>query len=606
MLTSDIGWTVSSLWPGKSNRDGSVRWHSSAATTHSSTKKPSLKIGIVGGGIMGITVAHSLIESISKNPSSFPKLEIVIMEADHQGGNMSEFNQNKEVPAWNAATARNANTIAVGASMHVFSTRPMVYSLLSNGIKGGLESLQQQIFGPSSSNTTTTTTSMEDLKTDSNHSNPELFAKPPPFFAFKPYYCLGPPATWNERLAFLNFGLHFWYTALMKGGKEDAKSRAQTLVQLAKATRHKFVTEIAPELGCTSNWYSQGLLSVHRTEQGAQDVLDECHEHGLPAEHLSWEEAIEREPRLGKLPIGNLHAVLRSQDIAANCEQYTRLLLDKCQKQPYGNVQYSQGKVTRIEYAKGGGYTVQQEYHNGESSLQLDVLVLAAGAQTPLLLAQSSLGGGATSRRIPTYPLRGFSYTVVTSQFQRWGHSTNTNLLQSAIAMDNLYMSSVKPWMARLTGFGELAGFFRRHEESRPKHDEVQEASSKAPAVLTRYAKALFQDIAPDKINIADETAIPCLRPQSPDDLPIVGALDDARRGLFVHTGHGTLGWTTAFATADCCAQEILEYVTDYDDDDDGNDGQALEKPPFVLPDGSLLERKKISPSRFDWFASSS
>ncbi|CAJ1943403.1 unnamed protein product [Cylindrotheca closterium] len=614
---SGIGWMLSSLWPTGSSH-GSIRHHSSstsAAITNNNEKPAAVRIGIVGGGIMGITVANSLIESLQKkNDPRLPNLQIIMLEGDHQGGGgMTEFNQNKHGPDWKAATARNANTIAVGASMHVLSTRPLVYSLLSNGIKDAIGSLQRQLFGQSNN----TSAEASNKATKTNHSNPELFAKPPPFFAVKPYYCLGPPATWNERLAFVNFGLHFWYTALVHGGRTDAKARAQTLVQLAKATRHKFVQEIAPKHGCTSNWYAEGLLSVHRTEQAAQHALDECHEYGLPARKLSWDEAIQREPRLQRLPIDSLYAVLRPLDIAANCEQYTRLLLDKCQQyhnddddNDNGGVHFDyssdRGKVTRIDYdanddGSNGTYTIQQE--SGRST-QVDVVVLAAGAETPLLA--QTLG---VASQIPTYPLRGFSYTAVVAKLRSWGHhhSSSNQLLQSAIAMDNLYMSSVKPWMARLTGFGELAGFQRQQQERQAA------APSEAPRVLNQYAQALFGDIAPDKINIAPETAIPCLRPMSPDDLPIVGALvgrtngGKKMKGLFVHTGHGTLGWTTAYATADCCAQDILDYLLLPPEKKDGDDSSPSDKKaPFSLPDGSTLDRKLISPSRFQfgWFAS--
>mmetsp|Transcript_1593 Transcript_1593/g.3270 ORF Transcript_1593/g.3270 Transcript_1593/m.3270 type:complete len:558 (+) Transcript_1593:168-1841(+) len=557
---------------------------------------------------MGVTVANSLMESLKKNPS-LPNLQIVILEGDNNGGGgMPQFNQNQDSPEWKAATARNANTISVGASMHVFSTRKTVYSLLSNGIQDAMESLQQQLFSRSSIKNTATTT---------NHPNPELFAKPPPFFAFKPYYCLGPAAAWNERLAFINYGLHYWYTALVKGGQQDAAARAKILVQLAKATRHKFVTEIAPEYesaSSSSNWYSEGLLSVHRTKQDAQEVLDECQEFGVPAQKLSWEEAIQREPRLQNLPFDNdsLHVVLRTNDIAANCEEYTRLLLDKCQQQHGVQVENSQGKVTRIDHhADTSSYTILQEETG--TSTQVDVVVLAAGSETPLLA--QSLGMG-IANHVPTYPLRGFSYTVVTTttttqqqqqqqqQQSNEQHANNNNsnwLLQSAICMDNLYMSSVKPWMARLTGFGELAGF--------PKQLEVQAASSQAPRVLHQYAQALFGDMTQEedkKIhNIALETAIPCFRPMSPDDLPMVGSLgigkNKKNKGLFVHTGHGTLGWTTAFATADCCAQDIIDYLLVKDEDD----GEATtEKKAYILPDGTKLDRNLISPSRFGWFGS--
>jgi len=138
--------------------------------------------------------------------------------------------------------------------------------------------------------------------------------------------------------------------------------------------------------------------------------------------------------------------------------------------------------------------------------------------------------------------------------------------------------------MARFAGFGEFVGY----------RSKAQDVPSVAPAVMERYAKGIF---GPDATALGP--ASPCFRPASPDDLPIVGPVPGLS-GLYVHSGHGTLGWTMGLATGDCLAQILVEDII--------NEGQQEiegeeKKDYFLLADGSRLPRKILSPERFYWSA---
>jgi len=69
--------------------------------------------------------------------------------------------------------------------------------------------------------------------------------------------------------------------------------------------------------------------------------------------------------------------------------------------------------------------------------------------------------------------------------------------------------------------------------------------------------------------------------------LPLVGEVDRIP-GLFLHTGHGTLGWKMSLATGQCVAQAVRDRV---------NNVQAEKE--FVLEDGSRIDRDVLSPNRF-------
>ena len=126
--------------------------------------------------------------------------------------------------------------------------------------------------------------------------------------------------------------------------------------------------------------------------------------------------------------------------------------------------------------------------------------------------------------------------------------------------------------MARIAGFGELVGY----------GDKVKDVPSVGPRVMTRYVRSLFPEAT-----IKDDQAIQCFRPLSPDDLPVVGEIDSVP-GLFLHTGHGTLGWTMSLATGQCVAQAVRDRV---------NNVQPEKH--FVLEDGSTIDRDILSPNRF-------
>jgi len=125
--------------------------------------------------------------------------------------------------------------------------------------------------------------------------------------------------------------------------------------------------------------------------------------------------------------------------------------------------------------------------------------------------------------------------------------------------------------MARFAGFGELVGY----------REKTKDVPSHAPKVLGRYAKALFPES-----DATEEHALQCFRPMSPDDIPLVGNVGSIP-GLYLHTGHGTLGWTLCLATAECVAQAISDDLAGREDD------------MYKLPGSIEIQRAKLSPDRF-------
>lgn len=309
-------------------------------------------------------------------------------------------------------------------------------------------------------------------------------------------------------------------------------------------------------------------------------------------------QAVKLEPRILNLPITGqqLFGLHRKDDYTADCASFIREMTNKV-TQEYG-VQYLSGELGKVDdiclanaifeessqlvgsknraLATDPVLNQQQQQEKQRFSLRtmdgrthdFDFIVLAAGVNTPLFARMLSIGGSC-----PTYPLRGYSLTVYSNSSQSQANESEVdarhtkNLLNQPLKVDDMYCSSVGENMARIAGFGELCGF----------RDKAANVPSLAPKVLARYCKQLFPEA-----KVIEADALQCFRPLSPDDIPIVGAVKSVP-GVFLHTGHGTLGWTLCLATAECLAQAMTDDISST----------------FDLPGDISIERHRLSPDRF-------
>jgi len=89
-------------------------------------------------------------------------------------------------------------------------------------------------------------------------------------------------------------------------------------------------------------------------------------------------------------------------------------------------------------------------------------------------------------------------------------------------------------------------------------------------------------------VHSSERDVLQCFRAISPDDLPLAGEVP-THPGLFLHTGHGTLGWTCGLATGECLAQSIVDHMN----------GKNTQDGTYTLRDGSKIDRQILSPKRF-------
>jgi D-amino-acid dehydrogenase len=140
---------------------------------------------------------------------------------------------------------------------------------------------------------------------------------------------------------------------------------------------------------------------------------------------------------------------------------------------------------------------------------------------------------------LPVYPVKGYSLTVPLTRPEAAPVST---------VLDETFKVALTRFDQRLRvgGMAELAGFDLALRESRR-------------ATLEKVVKDLF----PEAGDLSAATFWTGLRPLTPDGTPVVGPT--RYQGLWLNTGHGTLGWTMACGSGRVLADQVCGLAPDID-----------------------------------------
>ncbi|MEY4027560.1 MAG: hypothetical protein RLZZ329_1280, partial [Pseudomonadota bacterium] len=280
------------------------------------------------------------------------------------------------------------------------------------------------------------------------------------------------------------------------------------------------------ETGIDYDARSQGTLQLFRSQAqldaAARDVavLQDC---GVPFELLDAAGVIAAEPALAfaNAPISG--GLRLPNDETGDCHLFTRQLAQRACAQGMTlrsacTVQALEGdgqRMTGVRLASVDG--------GGSELLQADVVVLAAGSYSRDLLLPLGLD-------IPVYPVKGYSLTMPLR---------DTSLAPQSTVLDETYKIALTRLGDRLRvgGMAELAGF-------------DLSLNPKRRATLEKVTRELFPGG-----DLSQAQFWTGLRPMTPDGTPLVGATP--LRGLYLNTGHGTLGWTMACGSAQLLADQI-------------------------------------------------
>jgi D-amino-acid dehydrogenase len=296
----------------------------------------------------------------------------------------------------------------------------------------------------------------------------------------------------------------------------------ERMVRLAVYSRDQLRTWRA-DAGLEYEARSLGTLQVFRTAaqlHGAHKdtvVLDRCQ---VPYRLMTPEDCIAQEPALAHSHASLSGGLYLPGDETGDCHLYTRALQAKAEAL---GVRFRYGAPIDSVLTQGGRFRGVR-LDQGEV-LQADACVLALASYSRAALLPLGLD-------LPVYPVKGYSLTLPIEDASRAPRST---------VLDETYKVALTRFDDRLRvgGMAELAGFdlaLRPHRR----------------ATLERVVHDLFPGCAP----VAQGRFWTGLRPMTPDGTPIVGPTPI--EGLWLNTGHGTLGWTMAAGSGQLLADLML------------------------------------------------
>lgn len=235
--------------------------------------------------------------------------------------------------------------------------------------------------------------------------------------------------------------------------------------------------------------------------------IEVLEEFGVPFEVLDRDGIIAAEPALAER-VDKLKGGLRlPNDETGDCFLYTNRLAEKAKE--LGVKFLFNATVEKISV---NGDKIEGVFVNGEL-MRADKYVVALGSYSTPLLKEIGL-------KIPVYPLKGYSLTIPI---------TNPEMAPKSTVLDESYKVAITRFddRIRVGGMAEISGFDLSLKKNRRETLEI----------VTR-------DLYPEGGDIDAAEFWTGLRPTTPDGTPIIGATP--YEGLYLNTGHGTLGWTMA------------------------------------------------------------
>lgn len=287
------------------------------------------------------------------------------------------------------------------------------------------------------------------------------------------------------------------------------KSRMLRIADYARVS----LAEVRAETGIAYDERMQGTLQLFRSQQqleaSAKDVKALAAD-GVPYEVLDPEGCIRVEPALRHVREKIVGGLLTPKDETGDCFKFTNALALKAAELGAKFVYGTNIKALDVENGVVRGVVTDRE------TLRADAVVVALGSYSPLLVKQFGI-------KLPVYPVKGYSLTIPIVDAARAPEST---------VMDETYKIAITRLgdRIRVGGMAEISGY-------------TNDLGQKRRATLEHSVTDLFPGGDVSKADFWSG-----LRPMTPDGTPVIGGTKV--KGLFLNTGHGTLGWTMSCGSA--------------------------------------------------------
>lgn len=305
-----------------------------------------------------------------------------------------------------------------------------------------------------------------------------------------------------------------WMSKMLANCTEKAydvnKSR---MVALAEYSRDQFI-QLRKDIGIKYDDGQGGLTQLFRKDEqveASEKDIKVLKALNVPHQVLTPAQILEVEP--GLMPvIDKFKGGLRlTGDETGDCYLFCLSLKETCESL---GVEFQFNSSIQ-------SLSVQGKKINGvvtELGLQaFDTVLVCLGSYSKELLKACDID-------IPVYPVKGYSLTVPIS---------DANFAPISTVMDETYKVAVTRLGGRIraAGTAELTGY-----------------NLDLPKSRTETITHVVSDLFGAGCHLSEAEYWTGLRPMTPDGTPVVGA--SGVNGLYLNTGHGTLGWTMSCGSA--------------------------------------------------------
>jgi D-amino-acid dehydrogenase len=299
------------------------------------------------------------------------------------------------------------------------------------------------------------------------------------------------------------------------------------MLQLADYSRIA-LAEVRSQTGIAYDERGQGTLQLFRTHQqleaSAKDVRALAAD-GIPFEILDPQGCVRVEPALQHARDKIVGGLLTPKDETGDCFKFTNALAKKAEE--LGVVFSYDTSINAIDV---DGDRVRGIITD-RGRIAADAVVVALGSHSPSLIKRHGI-------KLPVYPVKGYSLTLPIRDATRAPQST---------VMDETYKIAITRLgdRIRVGGMAEISGFTNDLGPARRKTLEHS-----------------VTDLFPGG-DVSRATFWSGLRPMTPDGTPVIGPTTIG--GLFLNTGHGTLGWTMSTGSARIISDLVSGRKTEID-----------------------------------------
>jgi len=313
----------------------------------------------------------------------------------------------------------------------------------------------------------------------------------------------------------------------------------------SSSLRHNFIHSAALSQYSVDELLNFPLVSPNEWDQTAKGSLqifestakrdklfkhmqDHLSEVGVDCKLLDWNEACEFEPLLAHLPNQKAGCIL-TNDTSGDIHLFSKAL-----QRRLNDVKFM-FDTSVDEICVENGRTTGVTLEDGKR-LEADVVVVAAGNGSTRFAR--SIGD-----RICSYPVQGYAIKVPIITDGPLP-SFSTSLVDDVC---KVYSAPVGPDV-------NLSGLCIIDKELMPIEDGKLD-------IFLQRAKDFFP---PGALDWDSPKLHTCQRPQTPDDLPVVGQSSFVK-GLWYNCGHGHIGWTRGLGSSKLLSQIICGEKTDLD-----------------------------------------